>query len=276
MEALDLQQLEWLFFALVGIIVLILAILISYVVIANRRQRDRMIAVYEADKLAPRPAIKVTGQILSLVRSEVGGPLEVEIDGVKYAKLAEIEDPQLRRQVVGSALELIQFTGALEPPQQVPVGVEEASNWRENLRESSQEELQRIRERTSGNGSEAEAAQAAGEVEERFLNLLAEMGQPSPGPEKPSVMGALRRRRLPKLPEDDRVPTFVDAIDDIVQRKLRAVPALVGRDLHVRPGDGGSVCFSFDGSEYGSLEEIPNLTAQEIVRDAIAEWDEKA
>jgi hypothetical protein len=60
-----------------------------------------------------------------------------------------------------------------------------------------------------------------------------------------------------------------------VQRKLRTVPALVGRDLHVRPGDGGSVCFAFEGSEYESLEEIPNLTAQQIVRDAIAEWDEK-
>ncbi|MFN2220763.1 MAG: hypothetical protein ACK2UA_19285 [Anaerolineae bacterium] len=276
MEALDLQQLEGLFFALVGIIVVILAILITYVIVANRRQRDRMIAVYEADKLAPRPAITVTGQILSLVRSEVGGPLEVEIDGVKYARLADIEDSQLRRQVVGTALELIQFTGALEPPPQVPVGVEEASSWRENLRESSQVELERIRAQTSGNGSEAEAAQAAGEVEERFLNLLAEMGQPSPGPEKPSVMGALRRRRLPKIPEDDTTPSFVDAIDDIVQRKLRTVPALVGRDLHVGLGDGGSVCFAFEGSKYESLEEIPNLTAQQVVRDAIAEWDEKA
>jgi hypothetical protein len=273
MEALDLQQLEWLFFALVLIIVVILAILISYVVIANRRQRDKMIAAYEAEKLAPRPAIKVTGQILSLVRSEVGGPLEVEIDGAKYASLSEIDDPQLRRQVVGTALELIQFTGALEPPAGPAVGMEEASSWRENLRESSQAELVRIHARASGNGSEAQIAQTSGEVEQQFLNLLAEMGQPSAAPEKPSMMSALRRRRLPKLPEDGRDPTFVDAIDDIVQRKLRTVPALVGRDLHVCLSDGGLVCFVFEGSEYGSLDEIPNLTAQQLVRDAIAEWD---
>lgn len=275
MEALDLQQLEWLFVALVAIIVVILAVLISYVVIANRRQRDRMIAAYEAEKLAPRPAINVTGQILSLVRSEVGGPLEVEVDGVKYSNLPDMKDPKLRRQVVGAALELVQFTGALGSFSSAPASMDDPISWREDLRESSQAELERIHARAAGNGSESEIAPTSGELEEQFLNLLAEMGEPSPAPEKPSVMGALRRRRLPKLPDAEGFPTFVDDIDEIVQRKLRTMPVLVGRDLHVRLSDGGSVCFAFEGTEYGSLEEIPNLTAQQLVQDAIAEWDEK-
>jgi hypothetical protein len=275
MEALDLQQLEWLFFALVAIIVVILAVLIGYVVLANRRQRDRMIAAYEAEKLAPRPAINVTGQILSLARSEVGGPLEVEIDGVKYRSLPDIQDPKLRRQVVGAALELVQFTGALESSAGAPATMEDSISWREDLRESSQAELKRIQARASGNGGESATIPTSEEIEEQFLTLLSEMGEPSPAPEKPSVTGALRRRRLPRLPDDEGFPTFVDDIDEIVQRKLRITPVLVGRDLHVRLGDGGSVRFAFDGTEYGSLEEIPNLTARQLVRDAIAEWDEK-
>ena len=275
MEALDLQQLEWVFFALLALIVVIVAVLIGYVVIANRRQRDRMVAAYEADKLAPRPALKVTGQILSLVRSEVGGPLEVEIDGAKYPSLADIEDPQLRRQVVGTALELIQFTGALGQAASAPVPLDETSSWREDLRENSQEELERIHSSASGNGSEPEVAKAPEEVEEQFLNLLTELGQPPPTPERPSVAGALRQRRLPKYPEDEGSRTFVDEIDEIVQRRIHTVPALLGRDLHVRLGDGESVRFAFEGKEYESLEEVPNLTAQQLVQDAITEWDEK-
>ena len=275
MEAFDLQQLEWIFLVLLASIVVIVAVLIGYVVIANRRQRDRIAAAYEADKLAPRPALKVTGQILSLVRSEAGGPLEVEIGGVKYSSLADIEDPQLKRQVVGTALEMIQFTGALGQAASAPMPMEETSSWREDLRESSQEELDRIHISASGNGSEPEVPQAPEEVEEQFLNLLTELGQPPPTPEKPSVAGALRQRRLPKISEDEGSRTFVDEIDEILQRRIQTVPALLGRDLHVRLGDGGSVRFAFEGKEYESIQEVPNLTAQQLVQDAITEWDEK-
>ena len=273
MEALDLQQLEWLFYALLGLVVLIFAVLISYVVIANRRQRDRMTAAYEADRLAPRPALKVTGQILSLVRNEHGGPLEVEIGGKTYASLADIEDPRLRRQVVGTALELIQFTGALEQ-ETAPELLGEPGSWREDLRESSQEELERIRASASGIGSEPVTAPA--EVEEQFLNLLTEMGQPPSTPEKPSVVNALRQRRLPKLPKEEDSRSFVGEIEAIVQRRIHTAPALHARDLHVRLGARGSVCFVFEGVEYESLDDVPNLTAQQLVRDAIAEWDERA
>jgi hypothetical protein len=275
MKAFDLQQLEWLFFALLAVIIVILTVLIGYVIISNRRQRDRLIAAYEADKLAPRPTITVTGQILSLVRSEVGGALEVEIGGSTYSSLAEIEDPQVRRQVVGTALELIQFTGALEKDEGNRVSIIETNGWREDLRESSQVELERIHSSDSGNGSEPEVAQAPEEVEEQFLNLLAEMGQTPPGLERPSVAGALRQRRLPKYPEDEGSRSVVDEIEEIVQRRLHMVPVLLGRDLHVRLADGGSVRFAFEGTEYESLDEVPNLTARQLVRDAISEWDEK-
>jgi hypothetical protein len=275
MEALDLQEMEWIFFALLALIVVIVAVLIGYVLIANRRQRDRMVEAYEADKLAPRPALKVTGQILSLVRSEAGGPLEVEIGGEKYSSLVDIENPQVRRQVVGTALELIKFTGALGQAASALLPMDETDSWREDLRENSQEELERIHSSASGNGSEPEVAPAPEEVEEQFLNLLTELGQPPPTRETPSVAGALRQRRLRKLPEDESSHTFVDEIEEIVQRRIHTVPALLGRDLHVRLGDGGLVRFTFEGTEYDSLEQVPNLTAQQLVQDAITEWDER-
>jgi len=276
MEALDLQQLEWLLYALLAAIGIILALLIGYVLLANRRQRKKITAAYEADRLAPFAARRVSGQILSLVRSEVGAALGVEIGGVTYSSLAEIEDPQLKRQVIGAALELVQFTGALGQTAVAPdpAPLDATSSWREDLRESSRIELERIRAGASGSGNRLRSDQRTDRVEAQFLNLLAEMGQ-APPPEKPSVAGALRRRRQPKKPEEEGSPGFVDEIEEIVQRRLRILPALAGRDLHVRLGDGGLVSFAFEGAEYGRLEEIPNLTAQQLVRDAIAEWDEK-
>ena len=274
MIALDLQQLGWLFYGLLAAVALILGALIAYVVIANRRQRKRIVAAYEADRMAPRPATRVTGQILSLVRREFGGPLEVEIGGTTYSRLAEIEDPQMRRQVVGSALELIQFTGALEQASDTPVLADKSSTWREDLRDSSQAELERIHSRIALGSDRSERPHAPDEVEEQFLNLLTEMGHPAPPPEKPSVMGALRRRRVPKVPKKEDSRSFVDDIEEIVQRKLHTAPALAGRGLHVRLGEDGSVRFLFEGREYGSLDKLPNLTAQQLVQDAIDEWDE--
>ncbi len=276
MEALDLQQLEWLLYGLLAAIGIILALLIGYVVLANRRQRKKMTATYEADRLAPFAARRVSGQILSLVRNEVGAPLGVEIGGETYASLAEIEDPQLKRQVIGAALELIQFTGALGQTAAGPdlTPLDATSSWREDLRENSRTELERIRASTAGSANRPRSEEDADKVEAQFLNLLTEMGQASP-PEKPSMAGALRRRRQPKKFEEEGAPGFVDEIEEIVQRRLRILPALAGRDLHVRLGYGGIVRFAFDGAEYEKLEEIPNLTAQQLVRDAIAEWDER-
>ena len=275
MQALDLQQLEGLFYGLLAAILIILALLIGYVIVANRRQRDRMLAAYEADKLAPRPVLTVTGQILSLARSDAGGALEVEIDGARYASLAEIEDPQVRRQVVGAALELVQFTGVLGQAAIAPAPMDATASWREDLRQSSQAELERIHSGASGR-SEPDVVQAPEEVEEQFLSLLAELGQAPPPPEKPSIAGALRKRRLPRSAEEAGSPTFVSEIEEIVQRRIRLTPVLAGRSLHVRSGDGGTVRFAFEGAEYESLDELPNLTARQLVRDAIAEWDEKS
>jgi len=276
MEALDLQQLEWLLYGLLAAIGVILALLIGYTVLANRRQREKMTAAYEADRLAPFAARRVSGQILSLVRNEVGAALAVEIGGETYSSLAEIEDPQLKRQVIGAALELIQFTGALGQTAIAPspAPLDATGSWREDLRESSQTELERIHAVASGSANRPRPEPGADKVEAQFLNLLADMGQASP-PEKPSMAGALRRRRQPKKFEEEGSPGFVDEIEAIVQRRLRTLPALAGRDLHVRLGDDGLVRFAFEGVAYERLEELPNLTAQQLVRDAIAEWDEQ-
>jgi len=274
MENLGLQELEWLFIALIGLVFASLVALALYVVLANRRQRARMARADQAEKIVPRPALQMTGQVLSLVRDGEGEMLKVEVHGVRYRRLAEIKDPQVKRQVVDAALELIHFTGVLGEGTVSPVPIEKTHRWREDLRKGSQAEVEHIRTAPVGGGAQPQVLPAPKEMEAQFLNLLAEMGQTSAPPERPGVLSSVQQRLKTKSTEADRSRTFVDDIDDIVQRRVQLIPALVGRDLHVRLGPGDVVRFAFEGREFGSLEEVPNLTAQQLIKDAIREWDE--
>lgn len=274
MENPDLQQLEGLLATLSIIIFLIIAVLIAYVVIANRRRRARMDSTLDAERFAPHPARQATGQVLALVRDEPGGDLQVEVAGARYLCLTDIEDPLVRRQVVGAAMELIRFTGALGEDVDAPAAMEKTQTWREDLREDSKADLARIRAIPIEEEAQPQLSSAPEEVEEQFLNLLEEMGQAPPPLERPTIVSSLQQRRISKPGELERPRTFVDDIDDIVQRRIPLIPALIGRDLHVRLGPGDSVRFVFDGRAYDSLDNVPNMTARQLIKDAIQEWEE--
>jgi len=278
MQGFDLQQLELIFYLLLGLIFLTLGGLITYVVVANRREREKLAHTYEMESLVPRPALQVTGQILSLVREESGGPLLVEIGGRRYRRMEQIQEKQLRRQVVDAAMELVWFTGALGGGEVDPMPVEETHNWREDVRQGSTSELHRIRSAPAPGTGEQAAPPGTGPAADGGVGewhfALDGMDQAPPSPETPTLVSALQRRWAPKLPEREEPHTFVDQIDSIVQRRIQLIPALANRELHVRPGLDGSVRFVFEGQEYESLDDLPNLTARQVVKDAIQEWDE--
>ncbi len=267
MTGLDLPQLQRLLFLFVGIVGLTLIALVAYVVISGRRKATREAPLYEAKDLTVGPVVPVHGQVLALVREEMGGRLVVDVDGVRYRTLTEVEDPEVKRKIVRSAMELIQFTGVLGEGALEPAPLEQTKTWREDLRRRSETELERAR-------SSSTAAVTSEEIEERFLNLLADLGQAPGQPERPGIVDSIQHRLQPKPLDPDRPRTFVDDIDDIVQRRIQMIPALQGRQLHVRPGVGGKVLFVFEGKAYQSVDEVPNLTARQLVKDAIQEWDE--
>lgn len=210
---------------------------------------------------------------MSLLRAGPGGRLQVEIEGVRYQKLSSVQDPEIKRKIVAMAMELIQFTGVLDSQPADPAPVEKTQTWREDVREGSQVELRRARDIAPGVAG-LQTSATPQEVEASFLNLLTEMGHPSPTPDHTSVLESLQHRLKPKPVELQRARTFVDDIDDILQRRVQLTPALAGRDLHVQPSAGGKVRFSFEGQYYESVDDLPNLTARQLIKDAIREWDE--
>lgn len=275
MDTISLQQLEVLVYVFVGLAVLTLGGLVIYVIASvRRRDTEASAAFYDADNLVVRPSLLVVGQVLALVREEPGAPIRVEIDGVKYDSLAEIEDPGVRRQVVDAALEFIQFTGVVGAMRQELTPLGKTETWREDLRQESKAELELARHTYADESARPEHPPPDPEVEEQFLKELIEAGQVPPSPEPPTLVSSIQHSLKPKAVDTDPSRTFVDDIEDIVQRRIRMVPALVERGLHVRPGPAGKVLFTFEGREYQRVDEIPNLTARELVQDAIREWDE--
>jgi len=274
MAGLDLQQLELIFYVLLGVIAFTLAVLIVYVVVSNRRERAKLAEAYRVDSLAPRPALRVAGQILALLRDEPGEPLQVEINRKRYKRFSEIEDRQVRRQVIEAAMELIQFTGVLGNGEMELAPMEKTYNWREDIRESSQTELSRIHGPSTDDEQDQVPSKNSADVEERFLSLLAEMGRIPSGSDKPSLVNAIQARWASNLEDQGPPRTFVDEIDAIVQRRLQWISALAQKELHIQPGPSGEVRFTFEGKEYEHVDDIPNLTARQLVRDAIEEWDE--
>ena len=267
----ELEQLEVLFLALLGLVVLIVSLLVAYVVAAGRRTKRRpkreRAREEELDKgmRAAWPARQATGQLVALVRDEPGSPLQVEVGGARYARLADIEDPQLKRQVVEAALDLVRFTGALGVESIAPAPVDKTYSWREDLRKEIRAQ-----------GQQAALPRPAGEeVEKEFFNLLSEIG-PSPAAEKPNLATAFQQRWSGKSARQGQGQSrsVVDDIEAIVQRRVLLIPALTGRDLHVRLQSDGTVHFIFEGRDYESPDDIPNMTARQLVKDAIQEWDE--
>ncbi len=273
MGQLDLQQLERLLFVLVGLVAVIVIALIAYLILAGRRVRAQSASRGLDGESVIRPSLQVVGQLLSLVRDQAGGPLQVEIDGIRYGSIADVQDPQVKRQIVAAVMELIRFTGVLGQDAIAPAPLGKTETWREDLRQGSQAELERAHAPAVG---EATRPPAPSEVEEQFLNILAELGQTPPKPERPGVVSAVRQRLAPKSVEPEQPRTFVDEIEDIVQRRIQLIPALVGRGLHVRSGPAGKVLFLFEGQEYEGVDDVPNLTARQLIMDAIREWDETA
>ncbi len=269
MIELDLQQLRVLFLALLILMLVTLAILVVYLVLAGRRVRRSMWRDQAQEgfdtgegRASSPPVGQARGQVVLLLREEPGRALQVEVGGARYRRLTEIEDPHLKRQVVEAAMDLVRFTGALGADPIAPAPVDKTYSWREDLREELRAQ-----------GRQTPLRPASEDVEAQFLNLLSEMG-PAPAAEKPTLAAAVKQRWSSKPTRQEESHSVVDEIEAIVQRRLLLIPALTGRDLHVRRSPEGTVLFLFEGHDYERLDDVPNMTAQQLVKDAIKEWDE--
>lgn len=80
--------------------------------------------------------------------------------------------------------------------------------------------------------------------------------------------------RTPSVP--GRAPyTFVDVINQIVQRRLAALPpgdALNDRTVRLRSHPNGTLEIIVNGVKYGELGDVPDLAVRNLIQAAVEEW----
>jgi len=283
MQAIELGQLKFLMFLFIGLTLLIFLGLVIYITTAQRRKRQAALRPKSPPAQGGEPKSEIdlhpahTGirPALSLFHDPEGGPIRVEIEGGVYSTMADVVDPEIKRKIIGLAMELIQFVGVLkaQPPSVVPM--DKTQTWREDLRAGSQAAKAQAQS-VLPTAASASDAPVSPDVEERFLALLAEMGQSPQTVQKPSMIRSIQQSLQPKPTLSEGAQSFVQDIEEIVQQQVRLNPTLFPGGLHVQTGLDRRVVFVFEGQEYASVDEIPNRTAQEVIHNAIREWEDRA
>lgn len=84
------------------------------------------------------------------------------------------------------------------------------------------------------------------------------------------------RKEKPDLPKDDSVAlgsgSMVEQIDRILQKKLVG-SSLATLDIHLLEGPSGEVNVQIGAMKHLGVEAIPNPEIQDLIRQAVAEWE---
>jgi hypothetical protein len=205
---------------------------------------------FELEALDAEPGAE---PVIRLVREPASDRLAVEVMGARYHRLSDIQDDELRRQVMLAAAEMVDFTGVLDEGEPVVLSPDQAIQWREDLR--------RALPRREPDATAEFLDKAARQSEQEGLAPV-------------TLVGALQRALQGKTPDSAETLSLVEEIDQIVQRRLNVTRGLQGRTLKLRAVDAERIVYEFDGAEYGAVDDIPNHTARLLVQDSIREWEE--
>jgi len=234
---------------------------------------DESLAELREETRVQRERIKPMGlkEIMRVLRDEDTGAIVIEVEGRLYRQLVEIREGRIGNQVLEAIADLIKFTGgiirgqwaATSAPTLVPTGerppqpqvVEPASPPR------------------------AVAVEPPGsDEEEAFLQRLREGDlQVSKTPLKetrPGIMSVIRRRKPQVAAEGtEGGGTFIDEIEEILQRMISTAPTSLGKEVHVRTSADGGLQIQVGGRYFSSADEVPDPAIRDLIKAAVKEWE---
>ena len=206
-------------------------------------------------------------EIMRVLRDEDTGAIIVEIEGNRYRRLMEIRDGRIGNQVLEAIADLIKFTGGIvrgqwaatpvptweRPPQ--PQVVEPASpQWA------------------------VTAEPPASDEGEAFLHRLREgdlqVGKTPAREARPGIMGFIRRRKPQVAAEGTGAGgTFIDEIEEILQRMISTAPMPLNEEVHVGTGPDGGLQIQVGGRYFSSADEVPDPAIRDLIKAAVKEWE---
>jgi hypothetical protein len=66
---------------------------------------------------------------------------------------------------------------------------------------------------------------------------------------------------------------FIEEIDEILQRMVRALPAPPSQPVRVTSGEDGMLQIIVGIQTYHSAEDVPDLQIRRLIQAAVAEWE---
>jgi len=236
---------------------------------AEPLQREQFATLSEVGRRASAAPVEV----LRLLRDRVTGALIVEVEEQKYRKLSEIKDGRIGRQVLQAAADLVRFTEVLKPRER-PASRQPAPPAPSTLALKVAPSLEKE--------PPVPRTPAPPSVEREFLQSLSQQGQLRLEEEEPkpslSPIEFFRRgfaaRRAARLQGGTPAPrSFVEEIEEILQRFVRTYPSFIGKEVHVGTGPGGGIRIQVENDFYDTPDDIPDPEIRGIIKAAIQEWE---
>ena len=210
-------------------------------------------------------------EIMRVLRDEDTGTIIVEVEGNRYRRLTEIRDGRIGNQILEAIADLIKFTGGIVRGQWATKSVLTSASTGERPSQP------RVVEPASP--PQAVAVEPPGsDEEEAFLRRLREgdlqFGKTPAREARPGPMGFFRRRKPQVAAERTGTGgTFIDEIEEILQRMISTAPTPLGKEVHVRTGPDGGLQIQVGGQYFSSSDEVSDPAVRDLIKAAVKEWE---
>ncbi|MFB0536459.1 MAG: hypothetical protein ACETWR_15905 [Anaerolineae bacterium] len=207
-------------------------------------------------------------EIMRVLRDEDTGTIIVEVEGNRYRRLTEIRDGRIGNQVLETIADLIKFTGGIVRGQWATKSVLTSASTGERPSQP----------RVVEPASPPQAVEPPGSDEEAFLRRLREgdlqFGKTPAREARPGPMGFFRRRKPPVAAEGTGTGgTFIDEIEEILQRMISTAPIPLGKEVHVRTGPDGGLQIQVGGQYFSRSDEVSDPAVRDLIKAAVKEWE---
>jgi hypothetical protein len=202
-------------------------------------------------------------EVLRVLRDNLTGRLLIEIAGQRFASLRDLQDPTLYQGLVTTLRDLYAFAGDASAPGE---DVREAATPA-ILPDPGLSPMPPMPHASAPLGGPSTSTPAAA----RPAGTNAE-ARPLPAPSMNPFKQMQVLRDLAKNPPPPP-KSIAEQIDEVLQSKLAGTP-LLQRGLRMRPGPRGEAIFDLDGTSYPAVDEVPDAEVRDVIRAAIAEWEQ--
>jgi len=204
-------------------------------------------------------------EVMRVLRDVDSGRIIVEVEGRRYARLVDIKEGWVGRQVLWAIADLLRFSEAVAAP---PPSRRESKLLQRLQAQPPTPEAQRPED-------EPATAPSPPVDEETLWRELAVTTPPSPKKRSIGLIEFFRQGLRPAKKDYGPPRSFIEDINDILQRLIRdQAPHLLDRGLKMQAGPDGEVEIILSGRVYHSTDDVPDPFVRGLIRDAVQEWED--